>query len=128
LADFREKPMSIDEDRIAHFRERLKRLERELLELEEVGAETGGTVELDQTRQGRLSRMDALQGQAMSQELARRRQAELGKIRAALRRIAEGEYGYCVQCGGDIAERRLEYDPAAALCIACAGKAEREGR
>lgn len=116
--------MSIDDERIARLRERLERMERELMELEDVGAETGGTVELDQTRQGRLSRMDALQGQAMSVELARRRRAELGKIRAALRRIAEGEYGYCVECGAEIAEKRLEYDPAAALCIACASKAE----
>jgi DnaK suppressor protein len=46
-------------------------------------------VELDQTRVGRLSRMDALQGQAMAQETARRRDQEVARIDAALKRVEE---------------------------------------
>jgi len=38
----------------------------------------------------------------------------------ALRRMAEGEYGYCQSCGEFIGERRLEVDPAAAKCVTCA--------
>ena len=74
--------------------------------------ESRGVVELDQTRQGRLSRMDALQGQAMAQETERRRQAELKRIEAALARMASGDYGYCLSCDEEIAAKRLEFDPS----------------
>ncbi|MQX35172.1 hypothetical protein GHC57_01425 [Roseospira navarrensis] len=73
---------------------------------------------------GRLSRMDALQHQAMAQETERRRQVELKRIDAALERMKEGEYGLCVHCGESIATRRLEFDPAAPLCITCASAAK----
>lgn len=92
------------------------------------GAGAAGTVELDQTRQGRLSRMDALQGQAMSQALNQRRNIELQKISNALRRIESGDYGYCVKCGGEIAPKRLALDPAAPLCLRCAEEAERKNK
>ncbi|MAZ04114.1 MAG: molecular chaperone DnaK [Sneathiella sp.] len=77
-------------------------------------------VELDQSRVGRLSRMDALQGQAMAQETERRRKNELQRIENALARIKEGEYGYCVSCGEEISKKRLELDPSVPLCIDCA--------
>ena len=78
-------------------------------------------VELDQTRVGRLSRMDALQGQAMAQETARRRDNEVVRIDAALKRIEQDEYGYCLSCGEKIAVKRLALDPTAAVCVTCAG-------
>ncbi|MDT8404300.1 TraR/DksA family transcriptional regulator [Sulfuriflexus sp.] len=87
-----------------------------------LGAETSATVELDQSRMGRLSRMDAMQGQAMSQEAQRRREMELRQIAGALQRIETGDYGYCIDCDQQIAEARLEIDPAALRCILCAGK------
>ena len=76
-------------------------------------------VTLDQQSTGRLTRMDALQNQAMAQAQARRRQAERRKIHAALQRLAEGDYGYCTDCGEAIAPARLDADPAIALCLAC---------
>ena len=80
------------------------------------------TVELDQTRVGRLSRVDALQGQAMAQAAQRRREGELARIDAALARLDEGDYGLFVQCGEPIALKRLELDPAVATCIGCAAR------
>ncbi|MBL4906900.1 MAG: TraR/DksA C4-type zinc finger protein [Sneathiella sp.] len=77
-------------------------------------------VELDQSRVGRLSRMDALQGQALAQETARRRKNELSRIDAALIRVESGDYGYCVNCDEEIAEKRLNVDPSTPLCIGCA--------
>jgi RNA polymerase-binding transcription factor DksA len=41
-------------------------------------------------------------------------------VKRALARIADGTYGECVRCGGDIAPARLEARPEAALCIDCA--------
>lgn len=84
------------------------------------GASWRGPVELDQQSVGRLSRMDAMQQQEMAQAEARRRTSDLARIEIALNRVAEGEYGWCAECGEAIAYRRLEIDPAAALCIGCA--------
>ena len=72
-------------------------------------------VQLDQTGSGRLSRMDAMQDQAMAIELERRREIELSRIDSALERLAEGEYGYCVTCGQAIEPQRLELDPVSPL-------------
>ena len=41
-------------------------------------------------------------------------------IEAALARIAEGEYGYCVDCGDKISEERLDVLPATPKCRKCA--------
>jgi len=81
-------------------------------------------VELDQSRVGRLSRMDALQAQAMAQASVRQRQIALKSITAALARIDNEEYGLCQSCEEQINPKRLEFDPAAALCIECAERAE----
>ena len=95
-------------------------------ELDALRGEEAGTrddrrpVALDQQSVGRLSRMDALQSQAMAQGQSRRREARERVIRAALARIEEGEYGHCTECGEAIAPRRLELDPAVPTCIACA--------
>jgi DnaK suppressor protein len=116
--------MNMDAAAVARFHQRLLQLRVELEALEQTGADAAATVELDQTRVGRLSRMDALQGQAMSQELGRRRRLELQKIAGALARIASGDFGWCSRCGEEIDIRRLELDPAAPLCIGCASARE----
>ena len=99
---------------------RLNARRRDILALIEGHGEDGKPVELDQTRVGRLSRMDALQNQAMAKETERRRQQELVRIEAALLRLADGTYGDCVACGEPIAVKRLELDPSAPHCIDCA--------
>lgn len=77
-------------------------------------------VVLEQDSVGRLSRIDAMQVQAMALAQARRRQTERAAIDAALRRIDDGEFGYCLKCGDDIAPARLEHNPAVTSCIDCA--------
>lgn len=87
---------------------------------DEGAAEWRKPVELDQQSVGRLSRMDAMQQQAMADAEARRRQSDIARIDAALKRIEEGEFGWCLTCGEQIAEQRLDIDPMATQCIACA--------
>lgn len=77
-------------------------------------------VALDQDSVGRLSRIDAIQVQAMALAQQRRRQAVRAAIGAAFRRIEVDEYGYCQKCGDAIAVARLEHNPAVATCIECA--------
>jgi DnaK suppressor protein len=109
-------------DDLGEARRRLEARRVEIERLLELGEEGTAAVELDQQRLGRLSRMDALQQQAMAQNAERRRKAELGRVLAALRRIEEGDYGDCLVCGEPIAERRLKLDPAATHCVNCAGR------
>lgn len=92
----------------------------ELSALDETAAGSRKTVELDQTSVGRLSRMDALQGQAMNNAIAERRKLALLKIESALIRTQSDEYGYCLKCGEGIAEKRLIFDPATLHCTDCA--------
>jgi DnaK suppressor protein len=116
--------MYTDEE-LAAIKSRLLQLQQELQGLQETSEDAASVVELDQTSVGRLSRMDALQGQAMSKETGRRRQLELQKITAALRRLDSGDYGYCLSCAEPVARERLALDPGATLCIECANKKER---
>lgn len=91
-----------------------------LADTSKTSAESRRPVELDQSRVGRLSRMDALQNQAMAVESERRRGVEIARINAALARIEGGDYGYCLVCEDDIGVKRLEFDPATPVCITCA--------
>jgi RNA polymerase-binding protein DksA len=46
--------------------------------------------------------------------------AEVAKIDAALARIEEGEYGYCMKCGAEIGAERLDAVPYTPFCRNCA--------
>lgn len=78
------------------------------------------TVPLDQQSVGRLSRMDAMQQQAMAKATQARREVEIRQINAAIRRIEGDEFGYCDNCGEPIPDARLALAPTAAKCVACA--------
>jgi DnaK suppressor protein len=105
---------------VAAMKARLLARSDELRDLASETEESRKPVELDQTRVGRLSRMDAMQVQAMALETERRRKVEMQKIETALKRIEEDEYGWCVSCGEPIAPKRLNLDPAMPACIDCA--------
>ena len=104
---------------------RREEVQAELRALSDGARDSRKPVELDQSKVGRLSRMDAMQDQAMAQESERRRAGELQRIEAALARLKAGEYGYCVRCDEEIAPARLNLDPAVATCINCAGGGQR---
>ena len=105
-------------------RNSLLELRESLRQAQETGDQAEKTVELDQTRVGRLSRMDAMQAQAMSIETGRRRRQKLLQIAAALKRIEDNDFGYCQDCGEEIATARLQVDPTVLLCINCASARE----
>ncbi|MCF6320949.1 MAG: TraR/DksA family transcriptional regulator [Rhizobiaceae bacterium] len=98
----------------------LKSKREEILELSQMSSEARGTVELDQQSVGRLSRMDAMQQQAMASALERTRQRDLVRIDRALLRIADGDYGFCGECDCEIPQARLAIDPMAEKCVRCA--------
>ena len=106
------------------WRDRLLALRADLENIAATGDESAAVVELDQSKVGRLSRMDALQAQAMAKASSNRRQATLVKITAALKRIDEDEFGLCRSCEEAINPKRLEFDPTAIYCIECASESE----
>lgn len=111
---------------ITDMRTKLIALREELESATAASDDASKIVELDQARVGRLSRMDAMQAQAMSQASDRRRELMLRKISTALERIDDGDYGLCQSCEEMIDRKRLEFDPTAVLCIECATKAEQQ--
>lgn len=100
-----------------YFRNKMLNILKEIESEDQAGEEGTRTVELDQSRMGRLSRMDAMQSQAMAVEAKRRRTVYKQRITAALKRIENGEYGECTQCGISIKPERLEIDPTAVMCF-----------
>lgn len=108
----------LSDQEVAAFADRLRAMKVDLEDMQAVSKDASAVVKLDQQSVGRLSRMDALQAQAMAQETERRRALDLRKIDAALTRIDEGEFGYCGVCGEAIERGRLDLDPAAATCVA----------
>ena len=105
---------------LATYRECLEGLIAELEAMDSLTEDSRKPVELDQTTQGRLSRMDALQVQAMQEATADRRRSEKMRAKAALERMDAGDFGYCVSCGEDIPKKRLDHDPTVPTCVDCA--------
>lgn len=107
---------------VSRFKSMLESLKAELGSYRDGSTESRAPVTLDQQSVGRVSRVDAMQRQAMAQAQERQRAQDLVRVEQALRRVEEGGYGYCLDCDEQIAIRRLEVDPAAALCVRCAGR------
>lgn len=112
----------MDKQVIEQFRRILLQEQKELFALKESAKVSESTVDLDQSSVGRLSRIDALQSQAMAKESQRRREVQLTRIEAALERISDGEFGYCASCDEEINIKRLEVNPANPFCVDCAEK------
>lgn len=107
-------------DDLNHFKQLIHKRLSEIEAQSASGQEAQSVVELDQQAVGRLSRMDALQNQAMAKAQQARRDTETRRLRAALARLNADEFGYCEDCGDDIAPGRLELDLAATKCVSCA--------
>ncbi len=105
---------------LARFRTRIQTRLAALETENRLGQDAQSVVQLDQQTVGRLSRMDALQNQAMARAQQLRRDTLRRRLNAALARIETDEFGCCGDCGEDIALKRLELDPAATKCITCA--------
>lgn len=76
-------------------------------------------IALDQSTQGRLSRVDAMQQQAMAIAVVERKKIMVKKIEAAMDRCNKGVFGICCDCGDSLSEERLRLDPATPFCKEC---------
>ena len=93
----------------------LNEVAREVAQL----AEDTSAVNLDQSSVGHLSRLDAMQQQAMVQERQQRLRQRQRQLLAAQDRLAAGSFGRCCECDGEIDQQRLQRDPAVVFCLDC---------
>lgn len=105
---------------IHEFSDLIRQRLEELTNEDQLGVGAQKVVELDQQSVGRLSRMDALQSQAMAQAQQRRRDGQRLALRQALRRIQDGEFGDCIDCSEAIDAARLRANPTLLRCMSCA--------
>jgi len=112
----------MDTKTLEKYRQRLEERQAELLAQRAGSADSRQAVALDQQSVGRVSRIDALQQQQMAQAQERQRSHELIRIGQALTRIEDDEFGWCTECGEEIAPGRLEIDPSTPTCVKCAGR------
>jgi DnaK suppressor protein len=68
---------------------------------------------------GRLTRMDAIGQKSINEHALQNAKVRLQKIEAALKRIEDDEYGYCVECGDEISSKRLNAVPESPQCMEC---------
>ena len=125
------KGSTLSQDRLESFRDRLREMRRRMAgDVDQVAEEVRDEVNPG----GNLSNAPVHLGDMASDRLdadidvLETETALLEDVDEALRRIEEGSFGLCADCGQTIPEERLEVIPYAKRCIACAEKSESEGR
>lgn len=103
----------------------LVRLRAELELLLQDSAQSSKVVDLDQPI-GRLSRMDALQQQAMAKANRSGNRRRLQLIESALLSLRQGHYGDCRRCEEPIGYPRLKARPESPFCLLCQERIEEE--
>lgn len=111
--------MDLSPSERAQIRALLEELLTDLEPREAQLAESSSPVDLDSPI-GRLSRMDAMQNQEMAKAGLTRIRQRLDRVRRALSRIDEPDFGRCEGCGEPIGFDRMEFEPESARCVRCA--------
>jgi len=71
---------------------------------------------------GRVSRMDAINNKSVVDAALRTKRAKLTKLRVALSKINEPNFGNCVMCNNPIQPKRLIFMPESSKCVRCASR------
>ena len=120
-------PEPLTEPQLAELEADLLALQAELEATLLTSMESVATVALD-TSIGRLSRMDAMQGQALNKATRHRLQMRLNQVHAALKRLANDEYGWCVVSDEPIGYPRLKARPETPMNLKTQQNAEARRR
>ena len=88
--------------------------------IEDEAEEISGTLETDHLGENASITL----GREIDYTLGDNAEQVIAEIDAALKRIDDGTYGTCVNCGTEIPSGRLEANPWASLCIDCKRRAE----
>jgi DnaK suppressor protein len=114
----------LTDKQLSSFRQSLMTIRDDLHLVLEISEASGETVVLDQSKVGRLSRVDALQQQQMSNACRIGYRKRLLAVEHALSAMDQGDYGWCESCGELIDIRRLDVRPESSLCVVCQEKSE----
>jgi DnaK suppressor protein len=108
-----------------------KRLERERQTAASRLRQMGGSITLEETTTPADSVWDEADHASEQREMglmSRERLVErIERLTAALKRVDEGTYGTCIECGKPIGQARLKAIPEVATCVTCQEKIERGG-
>jgi DnaK suppressor protein len=116
---------SVDRKEVDFFRNLLKQ------RLQELRSEAGRTVEDMDEDENFPDPTDRASMESNRNSMLRIRDRErklIFKIQEALRRLDDGEYGVCEECGENIGIERLRARPVTTLCIECKSSQEMEER
>ena len=69
---------------------------------------------------GRVSRMDAINNKSVTEAALRQAKDKLGKLKHALNRVDEPNFGQCARCGKPIPVMRVVLMPQSPYCVRCA--------
>ena len=118
--------MAYSPEQIRELEERLIELAHELDALISQSKQRAKPVTLDQSKVGRLSRMDAMQGQALAVAGLSRVLAQQSEIQRKLRLLNSTEFGLCEECNQLIPFQRIFLNPLANYCVGCQSRLERD--
>lgn len=96
---------------------RLAALSSKLSEIDEDLKEHGTEADFEE-------RATEIAGDEVLEGLGIQGQKEAEQIKAALKRIEDGSFGICVQCGEDIPDKRLDLLPHTPLCTSCMSESQ----
>jgi len=116
----------MEEGKIRMFK---KMLEDQLNELAQSGEMTlNGLKNEEHNYADPLDRASVNENQGFMLHIKNRESRLINKIRDALERIEEGDFGLCEVCGEEISYKRLLARPVATQCITCKTKLEKRER
>lgn len=98
-------------------KEKISAIEEEILDLKELTKPIS-----PENAIGRLSRMDAINNKSINEAALRKSEEKYSKLKYALTKIDEKEFGICDRCGKDIQPQRLLLMPESNYCVNCAAR------
>lgn len=106
------------EERIAlkeQMEKRLLELEKEITDLKELTKPIAPNDAI-----GRVSRMDAINNKSVNEAALRSAETNLKKLKFALEKVDDEDFGVCARCKNPIPPARLMLMPHSPLCVNCA--------
>ncbi len=99
------------------------------LQAELLAAQRARGAALDEPEAGDTKELaDRQQHEELDEAQEHRELDALAAVEAALRRLDDGSYGDCIDCGEPVGLARLQLLPAASRCAACQGLQENRRR
>lgn len=98
-------------------KEKICAIEEEIMELKELTKPIS-----PENAIGRLSRMDAINNKSINEAALRKSEEKYSKLKYALTKIDEPEFGMCDRCGKPIQPQRILLMPESNYCVSCAAR------